>query len=73
MTDPGLIHHTFTLERRYQASVTDVFAAWGDPRAKRRWFSNDNGKHTPDFRVGGLEVGKTLGDNKKMLVFESAH
>lgn len=73
MTEPSLIHHTVSLERRYPAPVADVFAAWGDPRAKRRWFNNDAGEHTLDFRSGGREVAKTLGDNEKMLVFESRY
>ena len=39
MTDRGVIHSTFSLERVYQASPARVFAAWADPAAKARWFS----------------------------------
>lgn len=73
MTVPSLIHHTFALERRYPASPIQVFAAWSDPRAKRRWFTRDQGDHSLDFRVGGLELVRAPGDNGKLLTFESRY
>lgn len=73
MTEPSLIHHTFTLERRFPVTAADVFAAWSDPHAKRRWFTGDNGEHVLDFRVGGVEVVKNVGDNGRVLLFESRY
>ena len=34
----SVLHHTFTLERRYPAPVGKVFGAWRDPQLKRQWF-----------------------------------
>lgn len=73
MTELSLVHHTFSLERRYPASAAGVFAAWRDPHAKRRWFADDKGEYALDFRVGGLEVVTGVGDNGKVLVFESRY
>jgi uncharacterized protein YndB with AHSA1/START domain len=36
MTDHAVLHSTFSIERRYQATPTRVFAAWADPAAKAR-------------------------------------
>ena len=73
MTEPSLIHHTFAIERRYSAPIDEVFAAWSDPKTKRRWFTGDKGKHTLDFRVGGLEVLRVLGANGKTVAVESRY
>jgi uncharacterized protein YndB with AHSA1/START domain len=73
MTEPSLIHHTFAIERRYAAPIDEVFAAWSDPKTKRRWFTGDKGEHSLDFRVGGLEVLRVLGANGKMLAVESRY
>ncbi len=72
MSELSLIHHTFTIERRYGAPVADVFAAWSDPRAKRHWFAGDS-QHTLDFTVGGLETVRAVGDNGKTLEVESRY
>lgn len=54
-------HATFTIERKFAASPEQVFAAWSDPAAKRRWFAEADGwtdiEHAMDFRVGGKETG----------------
>ncbi len=73
MTELSLIHHTFSVERRYQAPVEDVFAAWSDPRAKRRWFAGGDGEHALDFQVGGTEISRNRGANGKLLEFESRY
>jgi uncharacterized protein YndB with AHSA1/START domain len=73
MTELSLIHHTFAIERRYAAPIDEVFTAWRDPKTKRRWFTGDKGEHTLDFRVGGLEVLRVLGDNGKLLAVESRY
>jgi uncharacterized protein YndB with AHSA1/START domain len=53
-------HATFTIERHLAASPQQVFAAWSDPAAKRRWFAEADGwqdiEHAMDFRVGGKET-----------------
>ncbi|HEV7993775.1 MAG TPA: SRPBCC family protein [Gemmatimonadaceae bacterium] len=53
-------HETFTIERRYPASPTRVFASFADKSKKAKWFGCVEGwvvaEHTSDFRVGGREV-----------------
>ena len=70
MTDRGVIHSTFSLERVYQASPARVFAAWADPAAKARWFS-PHGPHKLDFRVGGREVNHARSPGGQDMSFES--
>ena len=70
MTDRGVIHSTFSLERVYQASPARVFAAWADPAAKARWFS-PHGPHKLDFRVGGREVNHARSPGGQDISFES--
>ncbi|BBZ09144.1 hypothetical protein MDOR_33130 [Mycolicibacterium doricum] len=48
-------HSTFTLERRYPASVERVFEAWANPDARKRWMAQ-GAEHSQDFVVGGLET-----------------
>ena len=70
MTDRGVIHSTFSLERVYDASPGRVFAAWADPAAKARWFS-PAGPHELDFRVGGRELNRGHNQEGQVLTFES--
>lgn len=64
MTERSIHHASFTLERRYEASPAQVFAAWADSEAKRRWFVDADGAdwealdYGLDFRVGGREHGE---------------
>lgn len=55
-----VIHNTFVLERAYPKSVDNVFAAFGVPEKKRRWYANGRGhdvlSYDLDFRIGGNEV-----------------
>ncbi|HWG27583.1 SRPBCC domain-containing protein [Actinospica sp.] len=59
MTEHSVTHSTFVLERIYDAAPERVFAAWGDPVAKNRWFAAVEDGSAPtmevDFRVGGTE------------------
>ncbi|RJG10607.1 polyketide cyclase [Pseudomonas cavernicola] len=52
-------HATFVIERNYDASPAQVFAAWAEPAAKARWFVGPDeweaSDHELDFRVGGRE------------------
>ncbi|MEX0922123.1 MAG: SRPBCC family protein [Rhodovibrionaceae bacterium] len=63
MTESSIHHASFTVERRYSASPAQVFAAWADIEAKRRWFVDADGTdwealdYGLDFRVGGREHG----------------
>ena len=59
MTGRSTAHATFTIERDYPGTPAQIFAAWADPRIKRRWFAVGDGfidiTHTLDFRRGGRE------------------
>ena len=58
MTERSVTHASFTLERRYPASPSRVFAAWADPAIKPRWFGGGDEEvkeYRLDFRVGGRE------------------
>jgi uncharacterized protein YndB with AHSA1/START domain len=71
MSQPALrpvVHRTLTVERRYAASPTRVFAAWVDPEVKARWFIGPPAEwkvleRRLDLRVGGHEllVGQLTG------------
>jgi uncharacterized protein YndB with AHSA1/START domain len=58
-TAPAL-HNTFVIEKQYPKAPAKVFAAFGDPAKKKRWYaaggSHDVVSYTIDFRVGGREV-----------------
>lgn len=59
MTEPQVIHNTFTLERTYAKPVETVFAAFSDPGKKRRWFgeapTHTIDEFSMDFRTGGSD------------------
>ena len=72
MTARNITHATFTLERRYDSPPGRVFAAWGDPAAKGRWFANGASGYQLDFRVGGLD--KNAGEHEgTVLTWESLY
>lgn len=52
-------HAQFVIERTFDASPAQVFAAWKDPAAKRRWFGGrelfTTDIHELDVREGGEE------------------
>jgi uncharacterized protein YndB with AHSA1/START domain len=56
----SVTHADFTIERQYDASPAQTFAAFADPELKGRWFavpeSFENRVWELDFRVGGGEV-----------------
>lgn len=60
MTERSVVHASFAIERRYDASPARVFAAFADPVAKRRWSACHDegglGEHELDFREGGRET-----------------
>ncbi len=55
-------HATFTIERLYPSPRARVFAAFSDPKTKRRWFAEGDGwevfEFTLDFRSGGTETSR---------------
>jgi uncharacterized protein YndB with AHSA1/START domain len=65
MEERSVIHSTFVIERNYPSSVEQVFAAFADPKKKRRWFVEGDGfnvrKFEMDFRVGGREHSQFTG------------
>ena len=65
-------HATFTLERRYDAEIAEVFRAWADPSAKARWFASGPAHHELDFRVGGRETVRVPHEGA-VLRFESVY
>src|ERR1700676_2998127 len=60
MSGQEIIHGKFVIERTYEASPADVFAAWADPAVKARWFIGPTGwtaiRRELDFRIGGEEL-----------------
>jgi len=57
MSKRSATHASFVIERDYDASPAQVFAAWADQSAKSQWFGPPGGGevHELDFRVGGRE------------------
>jgi len=60
MTKRSVVHSTFIIDRRFDASPARVFAAFADPKAKARWFVSPWGPDESgmDFRVGGKEFNR---------------
>jgi uncharacterized protein YndB with AHSA1/START domain len=58
MSERSVEHAAFVLERVYDASPDRVFAAWSEPQAKARWYSDSAAEFELDFRVGGWERGR---------------
>jgi uncharacterized protein YndB with AHSA1/START domain len=61
MADASVIHDTFVIERSYPQAPPRVFAAFADPRKKRRWWASgeggeEGGEFEMDFRPGGIEL-----------------
>jgi uncharacterized protein YndB with AHSA1/START domain len=56
-------HTDFVIEREFAAAPEDVFQAWADPQAKRRW-SDCHAEHTTeyslDFRPLGTETHQVV-------------
>ncbi|ALS26107.1 activator of HSP90 ATPase [Paenibacillus sp. 32O-W] len=55
MNKRSVQHSTFVIERQYEASPEQVFAAWADPSAKAQWFPK---AEVFEFRVGGREFNR---------------
>lgn len=58
MSEPTVVHSTFTVERSYPQSLDRVYSSFAQPSRKRRWYAE--GDHEiqefeMEFRVGGSE------------------
>ena len=60
LSAPVTTHGDFSINRVYDASPADVYAAWSDAGTKARWFIGPEGwspvERTLDLRVGGTET-----------------
>lgn len=65
-------HSTFTLERRYPASVQRVFDAWADPQARRRWMAQ-GADYSQDFVVGGHETVTGFDGEGRALTYRARY
>jgi uncharacterized protein YndB with AHSA1/START domain len=67
MTQPSILHNTFAVERSYPLPPERVFAAFSDPKQKRKWliegYGNEVKEYSLDFRVGGNEVARYSSSN----------
>ena len=75
ITNPPIVHGSFTIERTFKSAPARVFAAWADIDMKARWFIGPPDKWTVlrrelDFRVGGQELlqGEFMGTTKTLFV-----
>lgn len=68
----SVTHSTFTLERRYDAPVARVFAAWATPEARKRWMAQ-GAEHSQDFVVGGLETVKGYDGEGRPLTYQGRY
>ncbi|MCX8558125.1 SRPBCC family protein [Mycolicibacterium mucogenicum] len=68
----AVTHSTFTLERRFPASVEKVFQAWADPQARKRWMAR-GAEHSQDFVVGGLETVKGSDPQGRPLTYQAQY
>jgi uncharacterized protein YndB with AHSA1/START domain len=59
MPERSVTHATFTIERVFDFSPAEVFAAYADPASRRRWFVEGEGWDVEtchlDFRQGASE------------------
>ena len=73
MSERSVEHAEFVVERVYDASPDRVFAAWSDPQAKARWFSDSEAEFELDFRVGGWERGRGMLPDGREYAFEALY
>lgn len=58
-SSPNAVHGAFTVDRRYEVPVQNVYAAWTDPDLRAQWFVGPENwtltERSFDFRPGGRE------------------
>ena len=76
---PIATHGDFSINRVYDASPADVWAAWADDATKARWFIGPEGwqqiERALDMRVGGTEIlrGRLPGSGLETLFTARYH
>jgi uncharacterized protein YndB with AHSA1/START domain len=77
MTQPPLVHDSFTLERTLSAPPARVFEALSNPEIKAKWFAGPPSwkqhERTLDFRVGGRERVSGEHAGKMTSVFDALY
>ncbi len=79
LSSPTATHGDFSINRLYEASPADVYAAWADLGTKARWFVGPEGwtpvERTLDLRVGGVEIlhGRFPGNGVETLFTARYH
>jgi uncharacterized protein YndB with AHSA1/START domain len=75
MTGRSVQHDTIVVERSFDASPKRVFAAWVDPRARRRWTSSvRDGSSAPSTPISAWAAarpaasGQTVGPSSLRTV-----
>jgi uncharacterized protein YndB with AHSA1/START domain len=61
-------HATFVVERRYEVSPEQAFAAWADPEAKARWYTDSDThlEQEQDSRPALLLVVRREGSEERL-------
>ena len=77
MITESVVHSTITIERTYPVVPERVFAAWADPKQKRRWFAEGEGwsvlQFDLDFREGGREAARFRDDKSNAEIRNDGH
>ena len=71
MSGRAVEHATFVIEREYEVSPERAFAAWADPEAKARWYSDSEAHLELDFRVGGREHSRGTAPDGRAYRYEA--
>lgn len=71
MSGRAVEHATFVVERKYEAPPERTFAAWADPEAKARWYSDAESHLDLDFRVGGRERSRGTAPDGRAYRYEA--
>jgi uncharacterized protein YndB with AHSA1/START domain len=77
MKERSVVHATFVIEKEYPVPSQRVFAAFADPKKKRRWYGEGEEstleQFDMDFRVGGKERTIRRAKNGWTFVAESVY